>query len=207
MLINESIIDYLNILSSDKPSPGAGSVAALNGALGVSLMQMVINLSIGKKELKSCEKILKEKNNQAEIYKRFFLNAIDEDCSAYPKVLNAYKLSKNTEEEKKIRYEKIQEAYKYATNIPFNIGKKAFEFLNIIDELIVYSNKNVITDAYAAVIELEACIEAAFINVDINLKFIEDKSFRLEIEEEIKSIKEGSKTKSEEIKNRIKKLM
>lgn len=207
MLVDKSIKQYMDLLSSKEPAPGGGSVSAISGALGVSAMQMVCSLSMGKKDLEENTKFLSDKYENAEDFKRFFLNAIDEDCRAYPRVIASYRLPKATREERLIRAREIQDAYKFAAQIPFSIGKRAYEFLDELESIIGFSNKNVITDAYVSAVQLEACIDGAFINVSINLKFINDKDFVNDLDGQMEFMIKDSKLKINRIKDRIQRII
>lgn len=207
MLVDNSVKDYMDVLSSDQPAPGGGSVSAVSGALGVSIMQMVASLSIGKKGLEDHQEAIKNLFDKADVYKEFFIKAIDEDSKCYPKVISAYRLPKDTDEEKEIRTEEIQKAYKYATEIPFSIGQKAHEFIDLLDDLIDISNKNIITDAYVSASQLDTCVDGALINARINLKYIKDKDFVDEKTEKIEFILKDSREKLDRIRVKIRNIM
>ncbi|MDO5027288.1 MAG: cyclodeaminase/cyclohydrolase family protein [Tissierellia bacterium] len=207
MLINNSIKDYMDDLSSDRPAPGGGSVSAVSGSLGVSIMQMVCSLSIGKKGLEDYQDILVDMLDKSQAYKDYFLQAIDEDCNCYPSIISAYRLPKNSDQEKKDRLEQIQKAYKYATEIPFTIGQKGHEFLDLLEKVIDISNKNIITDAYVSANQMQACIDGALINAKINLNYIKDQEYREDIEKKIEFILEDSKLRLDVIRTKIKNMI
>ncbi len=203
MLVDHSIKEYLSVLSSDAPSPGGGSVSAVSGGLGVSIMQMVCSVSMGTKGLEDEREFFQEVYENAESFKKYFLNAIDEDSYAYPRVISAYKMPKDTEEEKKIRLATIQEAYKYAASVPFEIGQMAHKFIALLEIIIHRANKNVITDAYVSAEQILACIDGAFVNVKVNLNYIKDEEFVNRLDEEMKSILEDSIKRLEKVKEDI----
>ena len=122
MFENMSITEFTDKLSSEEPVPGGGGAAALSAALAASLTAMVFNLTIGKKVFEEYDDIIKihilESLNKVENVKKEFLTFIDKDAKAFSPIISAYKLPKVTEEEKRIRSEKIQEGYKLAAGVP-----------------------------------------------------------------------------------------
>ena len=113
-----SIRAFLEKLSSSDPAPGGGSVSALSGALAASLGNMVSNLTIGKKKYKDVEEEIKKINETLEKYRDTFLEEMEEDAKAFNEVINALKLPRNTDDEKKVRNTAIQESTKKATFFP-----------------------------------------------------------------------------------------
>lgn len=177
MLVEKNYKGYLDELSSNSPSPGGGSVSAISGGLAVSTMQMVCSVTIDKKGYEEYSDHFKNLYNKAQEFKDFFINAVDEDSEAFSLVIQAFRMPKATEEEKKARLTAIQQGYKHAAKVPFEIGKKAYEFLPLLEQTIDNGNKSAITDAYVSAVQLFAAIDGAFINVRINLSSIKDKEF------------------------------
>lgn len=199
MLVNEFIDD----LASNSPAPGGGSVAALCGSLGAALTSMVFNLTIGKKaylalgdeERASVDEGLVKANE----LKDEFLKLMNEDTEAFNKLMAAFKMPKETEEEKAIRSEAIQIAYKDATNVPLEVARRAYDIYEIIEIAIDHGNKNAISDAGVAALLAQATIEGAIMNVKINLGSIKDEEFTSGIREEIKVISEDGMRLQQEV--------
>jgi len=108
MLKDLNIVEFANETASDSPAPGGGSIAALNAAMAASLLAMVANLTIGKKRYLDVSDRMEELQKELVKYKDDFVEGIDKDANSFNGVMDAMKLPKETEEEKKARSEKIQ---------------------------------------------------------------------------------------------------
>ncbi|MCD6542630.1 MAG: cyclodeaminase/cyclohydrolase family protein [Thermoplasmata archaeon] len=176
-LIEMKLKDFIEELSSDSPAPGGGSVAALAGALSSALSSMVCNLTIGKEKYKDVEYDMEKILDRVEDIRERFMELIDRDTEAFNRVMEAFKLPKNTEEEKKIRKEKIQDALKGAALVPLETARMCAEMIELCKEIAEKGNKNSITDVGVAAIMAKAGLESAILNVKINLKSINDENF------------------------------
>ncbi|HOB16376.1 MAG TPA: cyclodeaminase/cyclohydrolase family protein [Defluviitoga sp.] len=188
MLSEMTIREFLEKLSSKDPAPGGGSVAALAGALASSLGNMVSNLTIGKKKYKDVEEEIKKVNETLEKYRDTFLEEMEEDARAFSEVIDSLKLPRNTDEEKKIREEKIQESTKKATLIPLKIAKNALEVMELIEILVKIGNKQVLSDAAIAAIMAKSAILGGIYNIKINLPSIKDEEFVSDLEKQIRNM-------------------
>lgn len=203
MLDTKTVRGFIDELASNSPAPGGGSVAALCGSLGSALGSMVFNLTVGKKaylslgdeERASVDKGLVDANE----LKDRFLQLMNEDTLAFNKLMEAFKMPKETEEDKAIRSEKIQIAYKGATEIPLEVARRSYDIYEIIEIAVDHGNKNAISDAGVAALLTQAAIEGAIMNVKINLGSIKDEEFTSAIREEIKVISEDGFKKQQEI--------
>lgn len=203
MLDVKTVRGFVEELASNSPAPGGRSVAALCGYLGSALGSMVFNLTVGKKaylalgdeERASVDKGLFIANE----LKDSFLNLMNEDTEAFNKLMAAFKMEKETEEQKSLRALEIQKAYKAATEIPLEVARKAYDIYEIIEIAVDHGNKNAISDAGVAALLAQAAIEGAIMNVKINLGSIKDEEFTTSIREEIHIISEDGKKKQEEI--------
>lgn len=194
-----SIKQFLEQTSSNEPVPGGGSVSALNGAIASSLAQMLASLTIGRKNYVEVEDLMKEHSAKFEAYRTHFLNDIDRDSDAYNLVMNAYKLPKETDEEKAIRSEKIQEATKVASLIPMEIAERALEMLDLIAETTRKGNKNAITDGCVAMMTCRTAVLGALLNVRINLGGLKDAELVKELAEKCDRIEKEAIAKEKEI--------
>lgn len=194
---------FIDELSSNSPAPGGGSVSALCGSLSNALGNMVFNLTVGKKKFNNYEKeiqdTIKASLEKVSNQKEEFLKLMDKDTESFMKVMEAFKLPKNTDEEKKIRNEKIQEAYKEAIMVPLEVAEKALGTYEHILVACKYGNKNAITDAGVAGLLTETSVQGAILNVKINLAGIDDIEYKNKISTRCKEILEESKIKKEEI--------
>ncbi|MEG0133164.1 MAG: cyclodeaminase/cyclohydrolase family protein [Clostridium sp.] len=203
MLDTKTIREFIDELGSNSPAPGGGSVAALCASLGSALSSMVFNLTIGKKvyealsaeEKELVDKYLVISSNQ----KDEFLDLMNEDTEAFNGVMAAFKMPKETDEEKANRSAKIQEGYKAATQVPLKVARKAYEVYEGILVCVKYGNKNAISDGGVAALLIQSAVEGAIMNVKINLSSIKDEVYNEEIRKELKSLSENGMKKQQEI--------
>jgi glutamate formiminotransferase/formiminotetrahydrofolate cyclodeaminase len=169
--------DFLNDLASSAPTPGGGSAAALNGALGTALLTMVCNLTVGKKGYEEFDAELGQAKDRLLILRERFMALVDEDAESFRKVMAAYKLPKMTEADKQERNRAISEALKVAAAVPLSTMTLALEVLQLAKPIVEYGNKNSISDAGVGTMNLDACFRGARLNVLINLGGIEDEKW------------------------------
>lgn len=174
MLANLSVKEFLAKTAGNDPVPGGGSVAALNAALASALTEMVANLTIGKKKYEDKETMMKRIASSAGNYMASFVRDIDADSEAYNRVFEAFKLPKETNEEKSLRDEEIQAATKVAAEIPMEVARKALDMMDIIAQVAENGNKNAITDACVSMMTARTAVLGALLNVKINLSSIND---------------------------------
>ena len=168
MYIDSPIAKYLDDLSAKLPAPGGGSVAALTGALGVSLILMVLNYTIGKEKYKEFEEKLNQALESAKELKKKLSLLIDRDVEAYKRLSATFKSQDGTIKEKALRD---------AVGVPIEICNCSFEAIKLCQEIMDKTNKNLITDIGVAAELFESAFNSAVFNVDINLKSIKDKEF------------------------------
>jgi len=177
MLRTKTIDDFLKLLASDAPTPGGGSVAALNGALGCALLEMVCDLTLGKEKFKEVWLDLETIKSELDQLREELTDSIDRDAASYDKVTGAFKLPKTTEEEKKARKEAIQEAMKTAAETPKATARYIHSALKLAGEVAEKGNPNVLSDAGVAASCLLAGMHAALMNIAINLGSINDEAY------------------------------
>jgi glutamate formiminotransferase/formiminotetrahydrofolate cyclodeaminase len=176
-IISMSLSDFADETASESPAPGGGSIAAYIGALGVSLGTMVANLSSHKK---GWDERWEEFSNWAEKgqqYKNELLKLVDADTKAFNQIMNAFALSKSTDEEKANRRKAIQEATKTAIEIPFSVMQNAYASMEVIRAMAEKGNPNSISDAGVGALCARAAVTGAFMNVRINASGYDDKNF------------------------------
>lgn len=173
-LVDYTIRDYLNILKSNEPAPGGGSVSALTGAQGAALLLMVCNLTIGREKYAAYENDCLQAKKKGEAILESLTKAIDEDTEAFRLVSAAFKMSKDTEEEKQARSKAIAAATLTATEVPFSVMETAMEGLMATAALVGKSNPSAVSDLGSAAASLLACAKGAWLNVAINLPGIKD---------------------------------
>lgn len=176
MDLTKSLQNFIDEISSSSPTPGGGSVSAFCGVLGVSLGLMVCNLTIGKKKYESVQEEILEIKNQLENFKEKFVELYDRDSQAFDKVMEAFKLPKETNEEKSKRTEAIESATIEATEVPINVIKTSLDALNHLIKLSEIGNQNSLSDAGVAIQLMRSCAEGAMLNVLINTKSLNDRN-------------------------------
>lgn len=166
------INEFIEDLSRDSSSPGGGSTAALVAALASSLNSMVYSFTVGKKVFDTLSDDVKEKMINLEQASKEFsemsLEFMEKDRSSFIKLMDCFKLPKNTEEEKKYRSDAIKSNTIEAMEVPLKLAKVSLEFYDNIDFAVKYGNKNLISDGIVAAILLHSVIESAIVNVEIN---------------------------------------
>ncbi len=180
-----------------RPTPGGGSVAALQAALGTSLLSMVTGITVRKtkdKELKDFHGFLK-----LEVYE--FYKFIEKDKNAFDKVIDAFKLSEETEEDKKNKRIAIQNGLKIAAQVPFEVCKKLLFIYPYAKILAQKGLKNAVSDVGVALYSLHSGFMAARVNVLINLNSITDTEFNESVKIELDSLKKQEQTFYQEIEN------
>lgn len=196
MLQSLTVKGFADELASNSPAPGGGSAAALAASLGSALCSMVFNLTIGKKAYNEYDEdkksLINSSLDEVKAHKDNFLMFMEKDAEEFLVLMDAFKLPKNTEEEKEYRLKKINEGYVKALEIPFEVAKKAFDIYKYVEIAAAYGNKNAISDAGVAALLLQTAIESAVLNVKINLSSVKDESYKKEVAEKCNSlIKEG----------------
>jgi methenyltetrahydrofolate cyclohydrolase len=186
MLKEFSISDYLKKLSSSEPTPGAGCAAAITGAQGVALLIMVCNLTLGKKKYLGVQKEVIELMDVFEKVRLKVLDLAEADTIAFDSLITAYKLPKETKEEKEIRSQKIEEALKLTANVPLTLLDVVTLLIPPALRLADICNKKVKSDVQVAMILIDACVSSCRINIEYNLKLIKDRSYCREIKMKMK---------------------
>ena len=175
-LVKMDLRQFCNETLSDSPAPGGGSVAALMGALGVSLGGMVANLSAGKRGWEDKIEFFSDWAVKAQQLKDELLFLVDEDTAAFNKVMAAFGLSKESAEEKAARSAAIQSANKDAAEIPLRVMETASKAYPLLAEMAEKGNPASISDVGVGLLAVRACIEGAAMNVRINLSGLKDQT-------------------------------
>lgn len=182
-LIDLKVKEYLDILRSDEPAPGGGSVSALAGAQGAALMGMVCDLTTSKEKYAEHHEVCKVAKVKADLLYKGFAEGVDRDTEAYNLVSAAFKMPKETDEEKAARKKAIADGTLEATKIPFSVMKMADEGLELAQEMMGHTNPNTASDFGVAILNLMACMKGAWLNVKINLPGVKDEALAKEYAE------------------------
>jgi len=176
-LIDMSCTAFANETASESPAPGGGSISAYMGALGASLATMVANLSshkAGWDERWEEFSIWAEKGQKI---KDELLFLVDEDTNAFNKIMDAFGLPKSNDAEKVARTAAIQEATKYATEVPFRTMERVFDSFELIKAMAECGNPNSVTDAGVGALCARSAVMGAYLNVKINASGLKDKAY------------------------------
>ena len=169
-LIDLSSRSFSDEVSRETPAPGGGSVSSYVGALGTSLAGMVANLSCNTRGWENKVEIFSAKAYEINQLREKLLSLVDEDAHSFNSIMEAYKLPKDSEENKKIRSKAIKDATLYAAQIPLNIMVESYNSYEIIEFLAKEGNQNSLSDSGVACLCVHTAIHGAYLNVRINLK-------------------------------------
>tara|TARA_Y100000768_G_scaffold235658_1_gene178225 strand:- start:69 stop:689 length:621 start_codon:yes stop_codon:yes gene_type:complete len=171
--MNEGYMDILRSVASSEPTPGGGSVAALSLAHAHSLSLMVARLTLAKEKWEEGHDAAKASIELSEpALEEAILLAIS-DSEAFQSVMSAYRLPKETEEEKKQRSEEIRNATIGAALAPLNTASSAQKLLSNLEKQSAACNPNALTDLASASEMALSAAKIASLNVRINLEYIE----------------------------------
>jgi glutamate formiminotransferase/formiminotetrahydrofolate cyclodeaminase len=193
-LVKMDLRQFCNETLSDSPAPGGGSVAALMGALGVSLGGMVANLSAGKRGWDDKLQYFSDWAGKAQQLKDELLFLVDEDTAAFNKVMAAFGLPKDSAEEKAARLAAIQSANKYAAEIPLRVMETATKAYQLLREMANKGNPASISDVGVGALAVRACIEGAAMNVRINLSGLKDEKVKSDLQKKVQKVTADSES-------------
>jgi len=172
-----SLSRFLDELASSAPVPGGGSTAALVGALGAALVSMVGNLTVGKKRYAEVEAEVKGLLDRSEALRHQLAGLLEADTQVYATLSQAYKLPRDTEEQRAAREAAVQAALKEAEGVPMQIAQACVEVLELCVPMAEKGNRAAVSDAGVAALLAEAALRSAALNVLINLASIQDEGF------------------------------
>ena len=180
-LVSMTLSDFADETASESPAPGGGSISAYVGALGVSLATMVANLSSHKKGWDERWEEFSNWADKGEAFKNELVRLVDADTKAFNQIMSAFGLPKSTDEEKAARTKAIQEATKFAIEIPFKVMQIACDSMEVIKAMADTGNPNSVSDAGVGALCARSAVMGAFMNVRINAAGYEDKVYVTDI--------------------------
>jgi formiminotetrahydrofolate cyclodeaminase len=199
MLTQKPVRTFLDELASSAPAPGGGSAAALGAAIGAALVSMVANLTVGKKKYVDVQEDIQRILERSETLRRRCVELLEQDVTAYTKVSEAYRMPRETDEQKEARSAAIQEALKGATSVPMALAEACVQILKLCPETAEKGNLRAVSDVGVGALMAEAALRAAALNVWINLGSIKDQDFVLKEGGRLKALLEGTAQLKEEI--------
>ncbi|MBK8724107.1 MAG: glutamate formimidoyltransferase [Saprospiraceae bacterium] len=200
-LVGMDLRAFANETASEVPAPGGGSISAYVGTLGASLATMVANLSGNKKGWDSKIPEFSVWANKGQVIKDKLLWLVDEDTNSYKAIMEAFKLPKETAEEKIKRKAAVQVATIYAVEIPLEVMETSFKVYEIAKEMVIKGNPNSITDAAVGALCAKTAIAGAYLNVKINISGFENKDLANQLLAKAEAILAESNMAEQEIWN------
>lgn len=202
-LIDLNLKEFNNEIDSASPAPGGGSVSALASSIGVSLSRMVGHLTVGKKKFRALddEVQMKFKDIEEEYLhiKNELISLVDKDTDAFNLIMAGFKFPKETDEQKKVRKQKILEGTIEAIKVPYRVAELSFNALKNMEYILKYGNKNTLSDIGVSTLMIYTGLEGAILNVKINIPGLVDQSMIDEYASSVEKMLSGAK----EIKNMI----
>ncbi|MBI2281823.1 MAG: glutamate formimidoyltransferase [Bacteroidetes bacterium] len=176
-LIDLTLSSFADETAAESMAPGGGSIAAYVGTLGVALGTMVANLSGHKKEWDNRWKEFSDWAVKGQQYKNKLLQLVDEDTNAFNKIIEGFRMPKGSEQEKQLRAEAIENATKYATQVPFMVMETAYNSMEVMQAMLKDGMQTSLSDSAVGVLCAKAAVTGAYFNVKINAKDIKDRTF------------------------------
>jgi glutamate formiminotransferase/formiminotetrahydrofolate cyclodeaminase len=199
LLMDMTCSAFADETASESPAPGGGSISAYMGALGVSLGTMVANLSSHKPGWDDRWEEFSDWAEKGQVLKDELIRLVDEDTNAFNRIMDAFGLPKGSEQEKAARIEAIQQATRYAIEIPFRVMKKSFETMEILKAMAETGNPNSVSDAGVGALAARSAVMGAFLNVKINAAGLNDKAYVASVLAEGSDIERNAKLMEEQI--------
>lgn len=186
-LVERTLRAFSEDLASERPVPGGGSAAAYAGALGASLCAMVARIAS-----KKAPEPLTEAIRQLDDLRADFLRLVDDDSAAFARVSQAMKMPRGTDEEKRIRKERLQAGLLGAARVPLEVAKTARRLLDLCESSIPTASSSTVSDIGVGALMAETALRGAALNVMINLASLEDAGQVKALSEELDRALDGS---------------
>lgn len=173
-ILDMNILGYMDVLKTKAPAPGGGAVAGLTAAQGISLTLMVLDLTLGKEKYQEFEELNKEVQEKCNKIYDLLVNAADDDYAAYTKLSEAYKLPKDSEEEKMKRKDAIENTAIAAIESPLKVIELCRDAAVETQRIVGKSNNMAISDLGVAAECFKSASKSSWLNVKINIPCISD---------------------------------
>jgi formiminotetrahydrofolate cyclodeaminase len=203
-VLSNSLGNFTELVAAGTPAPGGGSVAAYCGVLAASLGQMVCNLTIGKQKYAEAEPRLRAIRSELEQLGARLRELIAEDAASFEAVLRAYRLPKDSDEQKTERAAQIQIALQGAVDVPVETAQRGFDILRLLGELADIGNPNALSDVAVGARLAQLAIRGASYNISANLASISDRVGADTTREQMKDMIDQSKALAEQVEARMK---
>ena len=207
MLTDLTVKSFIDKVAGSDPVPGGGSVSALNGALAAALSAMVANLTVGRKKYMEVSEEMEIISAKLTAVTQKLIEDVDRDSDAYNRVFAAFKMPKETDEEKLLRSQTIQKETKFAAEVPMDVAKSVFAVLPLIETVAEKGNTNAVTDACVSMMCARTAILGALMNVRINLSGIKDEDYVAAMEKDASEIEKATVEKEQNLYNHVKTVL
>ena len=188
MITDNNCNEFLELLSSAAPVPGGGGASAMVGAMGIALGSMVANLTVGKKKYADVQEDILKLLERAETLRKEAVSLIEQDAEVFEPLSRAYSLPSATEEEKKQKEVTMEEALKVASAVPYVIMEKAYEAMDLHEELEKKGTRIALSDVGVGVLFCKSALLGASLNVYINTKLMKDRDYAEKLNNKVKSL-------------------
>jgi len=201
---NLSVVEFTRKTASNDPVPGGGSIAALSGALSAALAEMVASLTESSKKYEDVKNEMINIKEKANLISQSLLDDIEKDSNAFTQVMDAYKMPKETDEQKKHRSIAIQNALKLAAEVPLSVAMKSFDIMDLSQAVVAKGNQNAVTDGMVSAMMARTAVFSALLNVKINLSSIKDEDYVNDIRKKVDELEKLAVEKEREILSSVK---
>lgn len=169
---------FLEVLGSDAPTPGGGAAGAIAGATGAALIAMVGRLTVGKEGFEDLDERMRGLVERADAARAAFLDLADRDAHAFDGVMVAFRMPKETDEEKAGRSAAIQAGYEAAASVPLEIASAAVDLMELAEDATAMGNPRAASDGLSGSVQLYCATLCAIANVEINAAALKDEGRR-----------------------------
>lgn len=180
---------FLDVLGSDAPTPGGGAAGAVSGAIGAALIAMVGRLTVGKPGFEDVEDRMRALVDRADAARLAFLDLADRDAHAFDGVMAAFKLPKETDEDKAARSSAILAGYEHAASVPLEIAQAAVDLMELAEDATSAGNPQAASDGVSGAAHLYCAAICAIANVEINAASLKDESRRTTLLDEVAALR------------------
>ncbi|MEO8423288.1 MAG: cyclodeaminase/cyclohydrolase family protein [Actinomycetota bacterium] len=180
---------FLEVLGSDAPTPGGGAAGAISGGVGASLIAMVGRLTVGKPGFEDVEDRMHMLIEQADAALLAFLDLADRDAHAFDEVMVAFKMPKETDEDKAARSAAIQAGYEHAASVPLEIAHASVNLMKLAEDATSSGNPQAASDGVSGAAHLYCATICAIANVEINAASLKDESRRTTLLDEVAALR------------------
>lgn len=198
-ILDTSVAQFLDALASGTPTPGGGGAAAIAGSMAAALVSMVCNLTIGRKRYADVADEMRELLDRAESLRAELQQLAEDDVAAFNRLSAAYKLPRVTEADTAIRRDAIQSSLKRATEVPLRTARAAVAVLPLCPPVAERGNQAAVSDVGVAALLAHAAVRSAVLNVDINLRTLEDQMYVNQVRTEVERLTAELSAEAEEI--------